>query len=265
MHHPAPSACFERSVFVICAREKGSLVGVRGRFGAAEGIMTMSDHMREACILGITTLVSCVGSFGLTMLLTSLPAIQSQADSNAGQAYGSAAAATSVVVLLYIARTFRHQNDEARMHREVLEKQTAELCMQRESTQDQHKTVQRSAEAAVRARHIKLLEMAMNDPDLMECWPNYRTGSSNTRRKQYMYCNLIISHLSMCYELDYLTDGEIEENLQHIFKSELIREFWQSSRAPRSHTAPYGGRMRKFYEIADNAYSRSTSDDGVTG
>jgi uncharacterized membrane protein YozB (DUF420 family) len=103
--------------------------------------MAMSSRIREACILGVTTLASCVGSVGLTMLLTSLPTIQSTSISNAGQAYGAAAAATSVVVLIYIARTFRHQNDESRMHREVLEAQTAELCLQRESTQGQHKTV----------------------------------------------------------------------------------------------------------------------------
>ncbi|WP_158711515.1 DUF6082 family protein [Streptomyces xylophagus] len=225
--------------------------------------MAMTSHMREACILGITTLAACVGSAGLTVLLTSLPAIQSTATSNAGQAYGGAAAATSVVVLIYIARTFRHQNDEARMHREVLEAQTAELCLQRESTQDQHKTVRRSAEAAVRARHIKLLEMAMNDPELMECWPNYSPGISAARRKQYMYCNLIISHYCMCYELGYITDNEAEENLVHIFNSDFVRDFWKSSRVSRGHTAPYGGSMRKFYDIAEIAYARVSGEEGA--
>ncbi|MBW8798250.1 MAG: hypothetical protein JF597_33110 [Streptomyces sp.] len=225
--------------------------------------MAMSSHMREACILGITTLAACAGSAGLTMLLTSLPAIQSPATSNAGQAYGAAAAATSVVVLIYIARTFRHQNDEARMHREVLEAQTAELCLQRESAQGQHKTVQRSAEAAVRALHVKLLEMAIDDPALMKCWPIYATADTEEVRKQYLYCNLIISHHCMCYELGYFTDEEVEQSLYHAFGNEIIRNFWETSRPARTHTAPHGGIMRKFYDLAELAYTHQMNDQGV--
>ncbi|MFK0154871.1 DUF6082 family protein [Streptomyces sp. NPDC090499] len=225
--------------------------------------MAMSSHMREACILGITTLAACAGSAGLTMLLTSLPAIQSSATSNAGQAYGAAAAATSVVVLIYIARTFRHQNDEARMHREVLEAQTAELCLQRESTQGQHKTVQRSAEAAVRARHIQLLEMAINDPALMKCWPIYGLADTDEKRKQYLYCNLIMSHHSMCYELDYLTDDELEECLFHAFSNDILRDFWESSRSARNRATPHGGHMRKFYDLAELSYARRSDSRGV--
>ncbi|MEV8545623.1 DUF6082 family protein [Streptomyces sp. NPDC051572] len=220
--------------------------------------------MRETCILGITTLVSCVGSVGLTLALTSLPVIQSSATGNAGQAYGAAAAATSVVVLIYIARTFRQQGDEARMHREVLEAQTAELSLQRESSQDQHKTVQRSAEAAVRARHIKLLEMAINDPELMQCWPIYGVADSDEHRKQYLYCNLIISHHCMCYELGYFTDEEVEQTLYHTFGNEIVCNFWEATRPARTRTAWHGGQMRKFYDLAELTYLRRLSDESVT-
>lgn len=225
--------------------------------------MAMSSHMREACILGITTLAACAGSAGLTMLLTSLPAIQSPATSNAGQAYGAAAAATSVVVLIYIARTFRHQNDEARMHREVLEAQTAELCLQRESAQGQHKTVRRSAEAAVRARHIQLLEMAINDPALMKCWPIYGLADTDEQRKQYLYCNLIMSHHYMCYELEYVTDEELEESLYHAFSNDILRNFWKASRPGRNRSTPHGGHMRKFYDLAELSYARQSEEQGV--
>jgi cell division protein FtsL len=217
--------------------------------------------MRETCILGITTLVSCIGSVGLTLALTSLPVIQSSATGNAGQAYGAAAAATSVVVLIYIARTFRQQGDEARMHREVLEAQTAELCLQRESTQGQHKTVQRSAEAAVRARHIKLLEMAINDPELMRCWPIYGISDSDECRKQYLYCNLIISHHCMCYELGYYSDDEVELTLRHIFTNEIVRSFWEATREARSRNSQYGGIMRKFYDLVELTYTRQLTDE----
>ncbi|WP_371654156.1 MULTISPECIES: DUF6082 family protein [unclassified Streptomyces] len=241
--------------------------------------MAASSRTREIYILALTTLASCAGSVGLTLALTSLPVVQSTATGNAGQAYGAAAAATSVVVLVYLARTFRHQGDEARLHREALQAQTAELSLQRkaleaqmaeitlqrETSQNQHKTTQRSAEAAVRARHIKLAEMAIDDPLLMQCWPDHETGTSADRRKQYMYCNLIISHHCMCHELGYFTDEEVEASLCHLFSNEIVRSFWEGTRAARARTTPHGGTMRKFYEIVELAYLRQLRGEGVAG
>jgi len=237
-----------------------------------------SRRMQEAYALGVITLVSCIGSVGLTLALTSIPAVQSTAMGNAGQAYGAPAAATSIVVLIYIARTFRLQSEESRLQREILvsqtqesrlqretlEAQTTELALQRESSLDQHKTARRSAEAAVRARHIKLLEMAINDPLLMECWAGYSSNISNDRKKQYLYCNLIISHCCMCYELGYVNDDEVQASLRHILSNEVVREFWESTRAPRNIVAPHGGKLRKFYDFAELAYLYHPSGDGVT-
>ncbi|WP_419666912.1 DUF6082 family protein [Streptomyces sp. 2-1] len=208
------------------------------------------------------TLASCIGSLGITLALTWLPFIQSAETGNAGQAYGAAAAATSVVVLVYIARTFQQQGEEARMHREVLESQTSELCMQREMVESQHKTVQRSAEAAVRARHIKLLEMAINDPALMHCWSGYGPNISDDRRKQYLYCNLIISHQCMCYELGYYTDEEVVNSLRGIFNNEVMRGFWQATQVARDQIAQHGGTMHKFYDLAELAHSHRLNNYG---
>lgn len=226
-------------------------------FATPEETMAISGRIRETYILGIITLVSCVGSVGLTLALTSLPIIQSTAAGNAGQAYDAAAAATSVIVLVYIARTFRHQGDEARMNREL-------ISLQRDDNQGQHKTVQRSAEAAVRARHIKLLEMAINDPELMQCWPMHEVADSDKCRKQYLYCNLIISHHCMCYVLGYSTDDDVEQTLYHTFGNEIVRNFWGATRPARTRTAWHGGQMRKFYDLAELAYLRRLNDDGVT-
>ncbi|MFF5307375.1 DUF6082 family protein [Streptomyces sp. NPDC013161] len=218
--------------------------------------MAMPSHIREVCVLGITTLAACVGSVGLTMLLTSLSTIQSTATSNAGQAYGAAAAVTSVVVLFYIARTFRHQNNESRMNREV-------ISLQREDAQIHHDAMlERSSQAMVQGQHLKLLQMAIDDPLLMECWPNYgANGVPDELRRQYMYCNLIISHHYTSYELGNFTDAEVEETLRYTFKSAVIRNFWDATRFARSRTAPHGGTMRKFYDMAELAYL-SNQEDG---
>lgn len=215
--------------------------------------MAISGRIRETYILGIIALVSCIGSIGLTLALTSLPVVQSTATGNAGQAYGAAAAATSVIVLAYIARTFRHQGDEARKNREL-------LSLQREDTQGQHEmALQRSAQATIQGQHLKLLQMAIDDPLLMQCWPNYSPiDASDELRRQFMYCNLIISHHYMTYELGHFNDQEVEESLRYIFKSEAVRSFWENSRPSRSRTAPYGGLMRKFYDMAEVAYLSNT-------
>ncbi|MET7472895.1 DUF6082 family protein [Streptomyces sp. NPDC005648] len=219
-------------------------------------MMTGSGWVREIRMMGIVVVASCLVSVGLTIALTNLPGIQSNSQGNAGQAYGAAAATASVVVLIYIARTFHQQGEEARMHREALEAQRLELALQREGAQEQYRSAQRAAEAAVRSQHRKLLHMAIEDPVLMECWPRYGAGVSASRQKQYMYCNLIISHHCMCYELGYFTDAEVEYSLYHIFESGVVRDFWQATRRGRDRTTPHGGVMRKFYDMAEVAYAR---------
>ncbi|GGL62484.1 hypothetical protein GCM10010129_02610 [Streptomyces fumigatiscleroticus] len=196
---------------------------------------------------------------GLTLALTHLPALQSNAAANAGQAFGSAAAASSVVVLFYIARTFHHQGKESRMHRELLEAQRLELAMQRQVAEGQHKSAQQAAAAALRRQHQSLFRMAIGDPLLMDCWPGYGPDVTGDRRRQYMYANLVISHHAMCYELGYYTDDEVEEALFHTFGSAVTKEFWEATRSSRDSSTPYGGGMRKFYDLAESAYHRHVS------
>ncbi|MEV0220060.1 DUF6082 family protein [Streptomyces sp. NPDC050704] len=185
--------------------------------------------------------------------------LQTSANGNAGDAFGSAAAASSVVVLFYIARTFHQQGEESRMQRQLLEAQRLELSMQREIAEGQHKSSQQAAAASFRRQHQSLLQMAIGDPLLMECWPGYGPEVTGDRRRQYMYANLVISHHAMCYELGYYTDDEIEEALYHTFGSAVTQKFWKETRSRRNSSTPYGGSMRKFYDLAELAYLRRAS------
>ncbi|WP_190086802.1 DUF6082 family protein [Streptomyces longisporoflavus] len=222
--------------------------------------MTRADQIKNICTLAALIAVSCGGSVALTVLMTNLPVLQSSANGNAGDAFGSAAAASSVVVLFYIARTFHHQGEESRMQRQLLEAQRLELAMQREVAVEQHRSAQQAAAAALRRQHQSLLQMAIGDPLLMECWPGYGPRVTGSRRRQYMYSNLVISHHAMCFDLGYYTDDEIEEALYHTFSSAVTKEFWQETRSRRNGSTPYGGSMRKFYELAEAAYTRRMSD-----
>jgi len=218
--------------------------------------MAGSQRTREVWILVTITISSCAATIGLTVLLTSFSEIQSTARGNAGQAFGAAAAATSVVVLIYIARTFHQQGEESRMQREVLDAQRAELALQRQVAENQHETTRRVAEAAVREQHRQLLQLALGDPLLMSVWPPYAPDMPEELTRQFMYANLIISHLCMCWELDYLDDEECASNLYFTFSSCTMREFWEITRANRDCSTPHTGKMRQFYDVAEMAYQR---------
>ncbi|MFJ5210872.1 MULTISPECIES: DUF6082 family protein [Streptomyces] len=218
--------------------------------------MTGSRRSREIWILISVTLASCAATVGLTVFLTSFTAMQSATKANAGESFGAAAAVTSVVVLIYIARTFHQQGEESRMQREVLEAQRAELASQREVAESQHETARRVAEAAIREQHRHLFQMALEDPSLMAVWPPYGPNIPPDVTRQYAYANLIISHLCMCWELGYLDDDACASNLYYTFSSATMREFWEQSRATRDCATPHSGKMRQFYDTAELAYQR---------
>jgi hypothetical protein len=210
--------------------------------------------------MGASVLASCLGTIFLTLMLVRVPGIQSSDSGNAGQAFGAAAAATSAVVLIYIARTFRRQGSDSRMHLDVLDAQRAELALQREDARSSHEILQRTAEAAVRGQHQGLMHMAIEDPELAAVWPGYGPEVPEERTKQYLYANLIVSFHCMVYMLNYYTDHEAEENICYLFKSRVIRDFWEDTREARTQNSPYGGKMRKFYELAESAYQRDVDD-----
>ncbi|MFD6286918.1 DUF6082 family protein [Streptomyces sp. NPDC060205] len=216
---------------------------------------------RVSLNLALIFVASIVGSVGITVALVRIPWFQSVESGNAGQAYGAAAATASVVVLVFIARTFQQQAEESRIHREesrmycqVLEGQRAELALQREATHKQGESARCSAEAALRAQHQRLLELALRDPLLMEVWPSHDPTLPQERKRQYMYANLIISHHYMCHTGGSFTEEEISVSLRHIFSAALMREFWEWSSSHRQRTIIPAGSMAKFYAVAEQAY-----------
>ncbi|MFE0251431.1 DUF6082 family protein [Streptomyces sp. NPDC059010] len=223
--------------------------------------MAGSRRAREVWVLVTITIASCAATIGLTLFLTSFSGIQSTATGNAGQSFGAAAAATSVVVLIYIARTFHQQGEESRMQREVLEAQRAELALQREVAENQHHMTRRVAEAAMREQHRKLIQMAIDDPLLMAVWPGYGSEVSDGLRKQFMYANLIISHLWTHWNTG--ERDEVEKTLDHIFSSPTIRDFWERTRVSRDLSLPSDGGLRHFYDTVELAYQRQTLNQAM--
>jgi hypothetical protein len=164
-------------------------------------------------------------------------------------------------VLLYAARSFHQQAEEFKMRREEMAVQCEEMRAQREDARYAHKSAFRAAEAAVRGQHLLLTRMAIEDPDLSEVWPEYAGNINQMRAKQYRYANLIISFQCMSYQLKYNTEDETLNIMRHLFSSPIIHEFWVTTRGARNSGTPYGGSMRKFYELAELAFEQYSLDD----
>jgi predicted aconitase len=78
----------------------------------------------KRAVLSIATItLACVGCVLLSAALVQVPILQGDRSSNAGQAFGAAAAASSTVLLFYMARTMRMQEKESEMQRIVLQNQ----------------------------------------------------------------------------------------------------------------------------------------------
>ncbi|MFF4255009.1 DUF6082 family protein [Streptomyces sp. NPDC001663] len=218
--------------------------------------MAYQGHVRRVwSLIGVGT-VSCVGSIALTLALVHVPGLQSSASGNAGQAFGAAAACASFFVLLYAARSFHQQAEEFRMRRVEMAAQCEELRANREDARLGHESAFRAAEASVRGQHVMLTRMAIEDADLSAVWPGYGAEFDPVRTKQYRYANLIISFQCMSYQLKYNTDDEVLELMQHLFSSPVIHDFWAETRETRNRVTPYGGSMRKFYELAELAFQQ---------
>lgn len=148
----------------------------------------------------------------------------------------------------------------ASQQEELLAQRRAELMALREDARIGNECALKIAESAVRSQHHALMSAAITDPTLAEVWPAYSSDMPVITRKQHMYANQIISFECMAYTLGVFTCDEAEALMYHLFESVPMRTFWEWSRAGRSSSTPHGGKMQKFYELAENAYQRRLNE-----
>jgi hypothetical protein len=168
----------------------------------------------------ICLLATMLGGIGIVAGLSSTRSTQNwQLLSNVGQAFGGLNALLSGLALLALVVTFSLQLRELRS-------QQAELALQRTA-------LHRSATADLRKLHVDLIKMALDDTELAEVWPSYHEWNE-TRRRQYLYVNLILQNISLQTELGNLSPAQAESSLRRLFKSPLVREYWADVNAPLS-------------------------------
>jgi hypothetical protein len=135
--------------------------------------------------------------------------------------------------------------------------QCAELRSRHQAMEKSQSALHRSAEADIRALHVQLIKMSLDDEDLAAVWPQYQGPVSAVRSKQNKYANLIIQHQRMLYELGVFDRDDLISMLRYLFTSPLIRGFWEGRMVARRVLTTVPGRETEFDEIVDIAYRES--------
>ncbi|HEX6473278.1 MAG TPA: DUF6082 family protein [Streptosporangiaceae bacterium] len=111
-------------------------------------------------------------------------------------------------------------------------------------------------EEARRAAIEDLLKMAMDDPDLDECWGPVPAGEDAKVRRQQMYVNMIISEWQMSFETKALGESRLRAISREMFEGAAGQRFWRAARDIRISTSETKS-ARRFHEILDGEYQRA--------
>ncbi|GAA0322313.1 DUF6082 family protein [Actinoallomurus spadix] len=144
-----------------------------------------------------------------------------------GQTYGAASAIVSVLALVGIVLTLSYQARETKLAREETRRQAVG----------------------------DLLKMAMEDPDLDECWGPMPEPDDPKTRKQLLYTNMIIAEWSLSYETRALPEARLRAIANEMFQGQVGRNYWKGAREARLSTSA-NRRERRFHEILDEEYER---------
>lgn len=155
-----------------------------------------------------------------------------------GQTYGAASAIVSVLALVGIVVTLSYQAREAKLARDETRRQAVG----------------------------DLLRMAMEDPDLDECWGPVPEPDDPKTRKQLLYTNMIVSEWSLSFETRALPEARLRVIANEMFQGRVGREYWRNVRETRLSTSA-GRRERRFHEILDEEYrnARPSTAAGLSG
>ena len=208
-------------------------------------------------------LAFCVGttlfSVGITLVLAEALSTRLQAAMGPlGQVFESVNAVFSGLGFIALVITFRLQHEELRLQRLELKNQHAAM------TRSQGH-LGRSAECDIRARHVELMKMAIDDQDLAEFWPDFQAGLSVKQTKQYNYANLVVQHQHMLYTMGAFTEADVSSFFHYLFTSEIMRSYWEARRVAREVALPPHGEELTFEQIIDATYYETRPPEPPSG
>lgn len=163
-------------------------------------------------------------------MTSAVPRAQWERLSFIGQTYGAASAIVSVLALVGVVLALGYQARETKRAREETRRQAM----------------------------ADLLKMAMEDPDLDECWDPVPAPDDQKTRKQQLYTNMIIAAWEMSYETGATPEHRLRYNANEMFSGEVGRTFWRNTRDSRLSTSA-NRRERRLHQILDEEYQRIVS------
>jgi hypothetical protein len=144
-----------------------------------------------------------------------------------GQAYGAASALISVLALTGVAASLFFQARESKASRDQ----------------------------ALRALHLDLMKMAMQDEVYSDSWGPFFDNDDHTEQRQHMYINLIIEHWRMMCEFGSMTETHLRSVAHIVLIGEPGRRFWANGRELRLRSA--GSRLeKKFHRVLEEEYQK---------
>jgi hypothetical protein len=119
----------------------------------------------------------------------------------------------------------------------------------------QARETKRAREETRRQAISDLLRMAMNDPDLDECWGPVPAPDDPKSRKQQLYTNMIVAAWALSYETGATPEPRLRYNANELFRGPVGRQYWRNARESRLSTSA-NRRERRFHKILDEEYWR---------
>ncbi|MFH8496713.1 DUF6082 family protein [Streptomyces coeruleorubidus] len=161
-----------------------------------------------------------------------------------GDYFGGVSAVFAGLALLLLVITLLFQQRELRLQRQELSLQRQELISSREE-------LRRSARADLRALHVQLTQMAMDDPALARVWNDY-PGEPHEVVRQHLFANLTFGHYLLFYEWGDVTEEELLEYARTLLGSPLFHRYWEASRGAKEGLSPdsHEGRLFRIFEQA---------------
>jgi hypothetical protein len=119
----------------------------------------------------------------------------------------------------------------------------------------------RGAEVGLRALHVQLIGMSIQDPQLAELWPAFGPGLSPEEHRKYLYANLIFWHQSLAMTTGDYSEEQVRSSLRFLFTNPLMRGYWMATREQHLRT-PETSKERRFVQLAEEIFAESCDPHG---
>jgi hypothetical protein len=113
---------------------------------------------------------------------------------------------------------------------------------------------------AGRSRHFELIQMAMQDPLLMQAF--HSLSDSDEANRLNAYVSLLIQNLQMLWDSRDIEEDELRANLSDLLVTEAGRRYWQQFGHVRMALFTDRRRQQEFVQIIDEV-SRTPAVDAA--